>query len=62
MVYVTEPAAFMGVRSGRLEIILKEKLALWRPRDVSQLVVFGRIQASTQALGECFARVSRCCG
>ncbi|MGH3985371.1 MAG: CRISPR-associated endonuclease Cas4g/Cas1g [Pseudonocardiaceae bacterium] len=56
-VYVTEPGAFVGVRSGRLEVTLKkEKLASWRLLDVSQLAVFGRVQVSTQALGECFAR------
>jgi CRISPR-associated protein Cas1 len=56
-VYVTEPGAFVGVRSGRLEVTLnKDKLASWRLLDVSQLAVFGRVQISTQALGECFAR------
>ncbi len=56
-VYVTEPGAFVGVHSGRLEVTLKkEKLASWRMLDVSQLGVFGRVQISTQALGECFAR------
>jgi CRISPR-associated protein Cas1 len=56
-VYVTEPGAFVGVRSGRLEVTLKkEKLASWWLLDVSQLAVFGRVQVSTQALGECFAR------
>ncbi len=43
-VYVTEPGAFVGVRSGRLEVTLKkEKLASWRLLDVSQLGVFGRV-------------------
>lgn len=56
-VYVTEPGAFVGVRSGRFEVSLnKEKLASWRLLDVAQLAVFGRVQISTQALGECFAR------
>lgn len=56
-VYVTEPGAFVGVRSGRLEVTLnKDKLASWRLLDVSQLAVFGRVQISTQALSECFAR------
>jgi CRISPR-associated protein Cas1 len=56
-VYITEPGSFVGVRSGRLEVTLKkEKLASWRLMDVSQLAVFGRVQISTQALGECFAR------
>jgi CRISPR-associated protein Cas1 len=56
-VYVTEPGAFVGVRSGRLEVTRnKEKLATFRLLDVSQLAVFGRVQVSTQALHECFAR------
>jgi CRISPR-associated protein Cas1 len=56
-VYITEPGAFVGVRSGRLEVTLKkEKLASWRLLDVAQLAVFGRVQISTQALGECFVR------
>ena len=55
--YVTEPGSFVGVRSGRLEVTLKkEKLASFRLLDVAQLGVFGRVQISTQALGECFAR------
>lgn len=55
--YVTEPGAFVGVRSGRLEVShAKEKLASFRLIDVSQLAVFGRVQVSTQALQECFAR------
>jgi len=56
-VYVTEPGAFVGVRSGRLEVSRKgEKLASFRLIDVSQLAVFGRVQVSTQALLDCFAR------
>lgn len=56
-VYVTEPGSFVGVRSGRLEVTFKkEKLASFRLLDVAQLAVFGRVQISTQALGECFAR------
>jgi CRISP-associated protein Cas1 len=56
-VYVTEPGSFVGVRSGRLEVtVKKEKLASFRLLDVAQLAVFGRVQISTQALGECFAR------
>lgn len=56
-VYVTEPGSFVGVRSQRLEITRnKEKLATFRLIDVAQLVVFGRVQVSTQALHECFAR------
>ncbi|MGH3625377.1 MAG: CRISPR-associated endonuclease Cas4g/Cas1g [Sciscionella sp.] len=56
-VYVTEAGAFVGVRSGRMEITKnKEKLASFRMLDVAQLAVFGRVQVSTQALSECFAR------
>ena len=56
-VYVTEPGSFVGLRSGRLEITRnKEKLASFRMIDVAQLAVFGRVQVSTQALHECFAR------
>ena len=56
-VYVTEPGSFVGLRSGRLEITRnKEKLASFRMLDVAQLAVFGRVQVSTQALHECFAR------
>ncbi len=56
-VYVTEPGAFVGVRSARLEITRdKEKIASFRLIDVAQLVVFGPVQVSTQALHECFAR------
>ncbi len=56
-VYVAEPGAFVGVRSARLEVTKdKEKLATIRLIDVAQLVVFGRVQVSTQALHECFTR------
>jgi CRISPR-associated protein Cas1 len=56
-VYVTEPGSFVGVRSGRLEVSRnKQKIASFRLIDVSQLAVFGRVQVSTQALWECFAR------
>ena len=56
-VYVTEPGARVGVRSARLEVTRhKEKIASFRLIDVQQLVVFGRVQVSTQALHECFAR------
>ncbi|MGQ0842082.1 CRISPR-associated endonuclease Cas4g/Cas1g [Actinokineospora sp.] len=56
-VYVTEPGSFVGVRSGRLEVSKdKEKIASFRVLDVAQLAVFGRVQISTQALTECFAR------
>lgn len=56
-VYVTEPGSVVGVRSGRLEISFRrEKLASFRLLDVAQVAVFGRVQISTQALTECFAR------
>jgi CRISPR-associated protein Cas1 len=56
-VYVIEPGAFVGVRSGQLAVSRnKEKLASFRLLDVSQHAVFGRVQVSTQALHECFAR------
>ncbi len=57
-VYVTEVGSFVGLRSGRLEVTSrdKEKLASVRLLDVAQLVVFGRVQVSTQALHELFAR------
>jgi CRISPR-associated protein Cas1 len=56
-VYVTEPGSFVGVRGGRLDVTKdKEKLASFRMLDVSQVAVFGRVQISTQALHECFAR------
>lgn len=56
-VYVTAPGSLVGVRSGRLEVTLKkEKLASFRLLDVAQVAVFGRVQISTQALQECFAR------
>ncbi|HZE16539.1 MAG TPA: CRISPR-associated endonuclease Cas1, partial [Mycobacterium sp.] len=56
-VYVTEPGTFVGVRSGRLEVTRdKSQIASFRLIDVAQLVVFGRVQISTQALHECFAR------
>jgi CRISPR-associated protein Cas1 len=55
--YVTEPGAFVGLRSGRLEVTRdKEKIASIRLLDVAQLVLFGRVQVSTQALHELFAR------
>lgn len=56
-VYVTTPGAFVGVRSGRLQVTFKkEELGSFRMIDVSQLAVFGRVQVSTQALTDCFAR------
>lgn len=56
-VYVTEPGSFVGVRGGRLEVTKdKEKIASFRMLDVAQVAVFGRVQISTQALQECFAR------
>ena len=57
-VYVSEAGAYVGIRSGRLDVTGrdKEKLASVRMLDVSQLVVFGRVQVSTQVLWELFAR------
>ncbi|CCK64987.1 CRISPR-associated endonuclease Cas4/Cas1 [Mycobacterium canetti] len=56
-VYVTEPGSFVGVRSARLEVTRdKEKVGSFRLIDVQQVVVFGWVQVSTQALHECFAR------
>ena len=54
-VYVTEPGAYVGLRGGRLEITRSgEKLGSFRPIDVAQLAVFGRIQVSTSALHALF--------
>lgn len=60
-VYVTTPGAYVGVRKGRLEITKttegkKENVDSFRLLDVAQLAVFGRVQVSTPALQECFAR------
>lgn len=56
-VYVTQPGSYVGVRSGRLEVTHeKQRLASFRLLDTQQLVLFGRVQVSTQALHECFAR------
>ncbi len=55
--YITEPGAFVGVSRGRVEVTRdKEKLESVRLIDVSQVSVFGRVQVSTQALTEFFAR------
>ncbi|MGI8721830.1 MAG: CRISPR-associated endonuclease Cas1 [Geodermatophilaceae bacterium] len=55
--YVTEPGSYVGVSRGRVEVTReREKLDSVRLIDVSQLSVFGRVQVSTQALGEFFAR------
>lgn len=55
--YVTEPGASVGVSRGRVEVAReKEKLDSIRLIDVSQVNVFGRVQVSTQALTEFFAR------
>lgn len=55
-VYVSDVGASVGVRGGRLEITSKdkEKLGSFRLIDVSQLVVFGRVQVSTVALHRLF--------
>lgn len=55
--YVTEPGACVGVRGARLEVTRnRESIASFRLIDIQQLVVFGRVQVTTQALHECFAR------
>ncbi|AYY13995.1 CRISPR-associated endonuclease Cas1 [Actinobacteria bacterium YIM 96077] len=57
-VYVTEPGSYVRIKSKRIEIISrdKEKLAEFRLIDVSHVAVFGKVQISTQALHEFFAR------
>ncbi|MDQ2707915.1 MAG: CRISPR-associated endonuclease Cas1 [Actinomycetota bacterium] len=57
-VYVTGAGSYVGIRSGRMEVTDrdKQKLASLRLLDVSQLVLFGRVQVSTQVLHELFAR------
>ncbi|CAN5397211.1 CRISPR-associated endonuclease Cas1 [soil metagenome] len=55
--YVTEAGAYVGISRGRVEVTRdREKLDSVRLIDVSQLSVFGRVQVSTQALVEFFAR------
>lgn len=55
--YVTEQGAYVGVRSGRVEVRKKkELLASRRVIDVSQICIFGNAQLSTQALRSLFAR------
>ena len=64
-VYITEAGASVTVRGGRLEVMGRppresadrpEKRASLRLIDVSQLVLFGNVQVSTQALRELFCR------
>ena len=55
-VYVTEPGAYAGIRSGRLEITKGgESLASARMIDVSQLNLYGNVQISSQLIRECFS-------
>lgn len=57
MRWVCRPWCELGRWAAGLEVTLKkEKSASWRLLDVAQLAVFGRVQISTQALQECFAR------
>jgi CRISPR-associated protein Cas1 len=56
-VYVTEQGAYVGIRGGRLRVAKgDELLADVRLIDVAQLCLFGNVQASSQALGELWAR------
>lgn len=56
-VYITEPGSFVGIRGTRLEISRdSQRVASIRLIDVSQLVIFGYVQVSTQALHACFAK------
>lgn len=56
--YVTEPGAYVRVRSKRIDVVSKDKEKLTDVRliDVSHVVAFGKVQISTQALHELFAR------
>ncbi len=55
--YVTEPGALVRSRSGRIEITAAgERIASVRPMDVSQICVFGRVEVTTSALHDAFAR------
>lgn len=55
--YVTEPGAFVGLRGGRVRVTRdRELLADVRAIDVSQLCLFGNVQASTQAMANLWAR------
>lgn len=54
-VYVTDPGGYVGIRGGRVEITKNgDKLGSFRLIDVSQLVVFGRVQVSTMVLHRLF--------
>lgn len=56
-VYVTEPGAYVGSRSGRLEVTKnREPLASARMIDVSQVNLYGNVQISSQLMRECFSR------
>lgn len=55
--YITEQGAYVGRAQGRVEVSIKgEKRASVRIIDVSQLCLFGNVQASTQLMRELFAR------
>lgn len=56
-VYVTEQGAFVGVKGGRLVVRQdREVTAEVRLIDVAQLCLFGRVQASSEALAQLWAR------
>jgi CRISP-associated protein Cas1 len=53
--YVTEPGAVVGVRSGRVEVKTRDRrLASVRTIDISQVCAFGNVQVTTQALRHFF--------
>jgi CRISPR-associated protein Cas1 len=55
--YVSEQGAYVSKDQGRIEVTKKgEHLASVRLLDVSQLCLYGNVQASTQLLRELFAR------
>lgn len=61
--YVTDPGSTVGVRGGRLEVSrppaaseVRSRPASIRLIDVSHVALYGRVQVSTQALQELFAR------
>ena len=55
--YVTEPGALVSSRAGRIEVTSDgRRIASVRPIDVSQICVFGRVQVTTSALRDAFAR------
>lgn len=55
--HVVEPGARLGKRGDRLQVELKgEKLAEVRLKDISQVCLFGPVQASTQVMNELLDR------